>query len=131
MRTSGILLHISSLPSPGGIGSLGREAYAFADFLHASGLRVQIRKYGIGIHCNTRAERIAQDGVTCSAEGKSVFFPADTVVYAVGQRSIDEDALALNLCAPEFFMLGDCVTPRNIVSATGAAYTVARDIGTR
>ena len=101
------------------------------NFLHASGLRVQIRKYGIGIHCNTRAERIAQDGVTCSAEGKSVFFPADTVVYAVGQRSIDEDALALNLCAPEFFMLGDCVTPRNIVSATGAAYTVARDIGTR
>ena len=40
MRTSGILLHISSLPSPGGIGSLGREAYAFADFLHASGLRI-------------------------------------------------------------------------------------------
>ena len=40
MRTSGILLHISSLPSPGGIGSLGQEAYAFADFLHASGLRI-------------------------------------------------------------------------------------------
>ena len=36
-RHSGILLHISSLPSPYGIGSLGREAYAFADFLRASG----------------------------------------------------------------------------------------------
>ena len=40
MRTSGILLHISSLPSPGGIGSLGEEAFAFADFLQASGIRV-------------------------------------------------------------------------------------------
>ena len=40
MRTSGILLHISSLPSPGGIGSLGQEAYEFADFLHASGMRI-------------------------------------------------------------------------------------------
>ena len=32
-RASGILLHISSLPSPYGIGDLGPGAYAFADFL--------------------------------------------------------------------------------------------------
>jgi len=38
MRQGGILMHISSLPGPGGIGSLGKEAYAFADFLHASGM---------------------------------------------------------------------------------------------
>ena len=40
MRRSGILMHISSLPGPGGIGSLGKEAYAFADFLKASGMAV-------------------------------------------------------------------------------------------
>ena len=40
MRTSGILMHISSLPSHGGIGSMGEEAYAFADFLQASGMRI-------------------------------------------------------------------------------------------
>lgn len=40
MRTSGILMHISSLPSPGGIGSLGQEAYDFAEFLQASGFRI-------------------------------------------------------------------------------------------
>ena len=33
-------MHISSLPSPGGIGSMGPEAYAFADFLQASGFRI-------------------------------------------------------------------------------------------
>jgi 4-alpha-glucanotransferase len=32
-RSSGILLHISSLPGKHGIGSLGKEAYKFADFL--------------------------------------------------------------------------------------------------
>src|SRR3979411_3285857 len=32
-RSAGILLHPTSLPSLGGIGDLGREAYAFADFL--------------------------------------------------------------------------------------------------
>jgi 4-alpha-glucanotransferase len=36
-RKSGILLHPTSLPGPGGIGSLGKEAYAFIDFLHLSG----------------------------------------------------------------------------------------------
>ena len=40
MRTSGILMHISSLPSPGGIGSMGQEAYEFADFLQASGMTI-------------------------------------------------------------------------------------------
>lgn len=35
-RSSGILLHISSLPSPYGIGTLGKEAYRFADNLKAA-----------------------------------------------------------------------------------------------
>lgn len=38
-RGSGILLHISSLPSPFGVGDLGREAYDFVDFLSASGYK--------------------------------------------------------------------------------------------
>ena len=36
-RSSGILLPISSLPSPYGIGTLGKAAYDFADFLKAAG----------------------------------------------------------------------------------------------
>jgi 4-alpha-glucanotransferase len=35
-RASGVLLHISSLPSTGGVGDLGPAAYAFADFLSAA-----------------------------------------------------------------------------------------------
>ena len=36
-RSSGILLHISSLPSDYGIGTFGKSAYDFADFLVDSG----------------------------------------------------------------------------------------------
>jgi 4-alpha-glucanotransferase len=39
-RTSGILLHITSLPGKYGIGELGPEAYAFAEWLAAAGQRV-------------------------------------------------------------------------------------------
>ena len=37
MRTSGILMHISSLPGSTGIGTLGKEAFKFVDFLKKSG----------------------------------------------------------------------------------------------
>ena len=39
-RSSGILLHPTSLPGPFGIGDLGSEAYKFVDFLEASGQRL-------------------------------------------------------------------------------------------
>ena len=38
-RSCGILMPVFSLPSPYGIGTLGREAYRFADFLKAAGRR--------------------------------------------------------------------------------------------
>ena len=39
MRESGILMHITSLPGPYGIGTLGKQAYAFVDFLKKAGQR--------------------------------------------------------------------------------------------
>ncbi len=39
-RRSGILLHVTSLPSLGGIGDFGPAAYAFVDFLHAAKQRL-------------------------------------------------------------------------------------------
>ena len=39
MRSSGILMHITSLPGPWGIGTLGKEAFAFVDFLEEAGQR--------------------------------------------------------------------------------------------
>ena len=37
MRKSGILMHISSLPGPYGVGSMGKAAFDFVDFLVAAG----------------------------------------------------------------------------------------------
>lgn len=39
-RCAGILLPITSLPSPYGIGTLGKEAYKFADFLQTAGQKI-------------------------------------------------------------------------------------------
>jgi len=50
------------------------------------------------------------------------------VVYAVGQEPVREAALALRDCAPEFWLLGDCISPRNIMNATASADAIARRI---
>lgn len=39
MRESGILMHITSLPGPYGVGTMGKQAFAFVDFLHEAGQR--------------------------------------------------------------------------------------------
>jgi len=40
MRSAGILLHISSLPNDYGIGTMGKEAYDFVDFLARTGNKI-------------------------------------------------------------------------------------------
>jgi 4-alpha-glucanotransferase len=39
-RSSGILLHPTSLPGPYGIGNFGPEAYGFIDYLHSAGIKI-------------------------------------------------------------------------------------------
>jgi 4-alpha-glucanotransferase len=40
VRDAGILLHLTSLPSPYGIGDLGRNAYAIADWMEQADIRL-------------------------------------------------------------------------------------------
>jgi pyruvate/2-oxoglutarate dehydrogenase complex dihydrolipoamide dehydrogenase (E3) component len=88
------------------------------NFLHILGLNAEIRKRGLEISFNTAAKEITMNGVVCVSEGAEKVFRADTVIYAVGQSPARDAAIALGSCAPEFHMLGDCVSPRNITSAT-------------
>ena len=37
MRSSGILMHITSLAGPYGVGTMGKHAFAFVDFLKRAG----------------------------------------------------------------------------------------------
>ncbi len=39
-RKAGILMPVSSLPSAFGIGTLGKQAYAFVDWLHSAGMKI-------------------------------------------------------------------------------------------
>lgn len=97
-RSAGILLHPTCLPSRFGIGDLGPEAYRFADFLSAAGIRVwQVLPLGptgygdspyqcfsafAGNPLLISPERLAQEGLLTAADlsGHSPF-PKETVDF--------------------------------------------------
>lgn len=71
---------------------------------------------------------IAGGGIGGMKEGQHII-EADTVIYAIGQKPLRKEAIALADCAPEFYQIGDCVVPDNIYTATSSAYQAALDFG--
>ncbi len=93
MRQSGILMHITSLPGNYGIGTMGKEAYKFVDFLRAAGqscwqiLPLNPTSFGdspyqsfsscAGNHYLIDLDRLAKEGLLKKAEIKSIPWGAD------------------------------------------------------
>ncbi|NLM21925.1 MAG: FAD-dependent oxidoreductase [Peptococcaceae bacterium] len=100
------------------------------NFQHLKALKVEFKRYQIDLHLSTKAVEINEKGVKCiSSSDREIFFDADTVIYAVGQEPLREEASSLRFCAAEFYQIGDCVIPKDIMSATSTAHTIARNIG--
>jgi pyruvate/2-oxoglutarate dehydrogenase complex dihydrolipoamide dehydrogenase (E3) component len=99
------------------------------NMLQGIAIGIEIRKLGINVMLNTKALEITEKGIAVEGPDGRKLVEADTVIYAVGQKPLREDADALRFCAPEFYQLGDCLAPKNITEATKAAYQIARDIG--
>ena len=97
--------------------------------MHTLALMEQIEKLGITIHTSTAAKEITASGVIAETAEGPLSITADTVIYAIGQKPLDDEAIALRECASEFYQIGDCITPKNILAATQSAWTIARDIG--
>ena len=107
MRASGILMHISSLPGPGGIGTMGKSAYEFVDFLEAAGqkywqlLPLCPTGYGdspyqsfstfAGNHYFIDLEYLIDEGLLTRDE-------VDAVTWCRGPEKVDYGALYENRC---------------------------------
>ena len=97
------------------------------NILHGNALNLQFKKYGIDVRTGTRATAVTPDGVLAEdAEGQKLF-AADTVVTAMGMTPNLEQALSLRLCAPTFYIAGDCRSPRSVREANWEGYQSAID----
>jgi len=88
----------------------------------------KLRADGVTVYRGTTVSEIRDGELTCNNADGDFIVAADTVVYAVGQKPLREQAFALSDLAPEFHQIGDCVTPHRILTATQRAYAVAREI---
>ena len=85
--------------------------------------------------CQTLKDGMLESAISAASQsreekvGEQKLYKADNTLYALGQIPLREEANALRDCAKEFYLIGDCVEPRNVYHANSVAYTIARDIG--
>ena len=75
---------------------------------------------------NARCTGVTPDGLSyVDAQGEEHFIPADAVVLAAGMKPRNDEAEAFRLTAEQFFPVGDCVTPKNVRTASRTGYDAA------
>ena len=89
----------------------------------------KLAECGLSIQYETKVTRVEENGIYCDTPSGEVFIEADTVVIALGMIPHWDEAEALYDCAGEFYQVGDCKAPRNILEANGEAWTAAKQIG--
>ena len=120
------------------LNELGKEAvvvemlgeFTLDNCLHGVAINIQFRERKIESHLNTAVSKITDKGVVVKCDGKEFEIDADSVVYATGLKPLTEESNKLAFCADEFFVIGDSLTPKNIMYATSTAFAAAYDIGT-
>ena len=99
------------------------------NFLHMSGVRVEIKKSGLEINLNNKVKEVTETGVLCETPEGDRFYEADSVIVAMGMRPLRDEAIAFYDCAPEFYPIGDCLAVKNISEATNLGFQTAIDLG--
>ena len=99
------------------------------NILHGQAIGLQFPKYGIQVCTGTKAVEITDEGVWAERDGEKVFYPADSVVTALGMKPRMDVALSLHDCAPDFYLVGDARAADTIREANWAAYNAVLDIG--
>jgi pyruvate/2-oxoglutarate dehydrogenase complex dihydrolipoamide dehydrogenase (E3) component len=88
----------------------------------------QLNKF---VTCQTkmRGIRIDKEGLVCSdSNGNELILDADTIICAVGQKSLRSVVEKLKDCAPEVIEIGDCVKPGHVTEAVFRGYWAGIDI---
>jgi len=77
-------------------------------------------------HVNARCTGISKDGLTFEdKDGKAQTIQADTVVLSAGMRPRMDEGEAFRTVTYQFARVGDCVTAKNVCTATRTAYDAA------
>ena len=91
---------------------------------HRTALMEEINK--LDIRTGLKSSRIESGGAYAEdASGQECFFPADTVIMAVGMKPRTSLVESLRSLVPEFYAIGDCLKAGKILNAVRNGYDIA------
>lgn len=99
--------------------------------LHYKAMMLEYAKYPntLRILTQTKCNKITKDGVIAEDNSnKEIKIPADTIIVAVGMKSLEDDVNALRCCAEDFITIGDCIKPGKVLEAVHGGYFAAKNI---
>jgi 2,4-dienoyl-CoA reductase (NADPH2) len=80
---------------------------------------------GVELRPKTKLVEITRDAVIVDTELGKESIPADTVIIAVGSRSVDDLAREVNSGGTEVITIGDAKEPRKITDAIREGFDTA------
>lgn len=78
--------------------------------------------------CNATCTEITEAGVKYQDKTGEQFFPADTVIYSVGIRAKENEALSLYWPGKEIHLIGDCLQPGSIQTCNKTAFAAINSL---
>jgi 2,4-dienoyl-CoA reductase-like NADH-dependent reductase (Old Yellow Enzyme family)/thioredoxin reductase len=94
---------------------------------HQMALKQQLT--GIGAYLGTSATAVTEAGLSCTgSNGENFIVPFDNIICAAGLKPRHDEVMNLVNLTPEYFIVGDCSTPRQITQAMSEAYFAMREI---
>ncbi|MCX7943617.1 MAG: FAD-dependent oxidoreductase, partial [Deltaproteobacteria bacterium] len=88
-----------------------------------------LKRLGVKLIPRAKVVKIDKDGVYAEIEGKEEFFPAQTVVLAMGAKPNNKlESILKERDDLKYFVIGDAKRPSNITNAIKDGYNTAKEI---
>jgi 2,4-dienoyl-CoA reductase-like NADH-dependent reductase (Old Yellow Enzyme family)/thioredoxin reductase len=98
-------------------------------FVNKITLMELLHQHGVEFKTEVKLEEITDKGaLVTDKKGNRLEIPADTVVLSLGVKPLSETVRALQGLAREVYVVGDCLSPRNLMAAVHDAFHVAAEL---
>jgi 2,4-dienoyl-CoA reductase-like NADH-dependent reductase (Old Yellow Enzyme family)/NADPH-dependent 2,4-dienoyl-CoA reductase/sulfur reductase-like enzyme len=87
-----------------------------------------LQQQGVAFEMGVELKEITDKGVVVNKNGNRLEIQADSVVLSLGVKPRSEAVRMLQGLVREVYVIGDCLTPRNLMAAIHDAFTVAAEI---
>ena len=103
---------------------IANESYG----MYREALVLEMEKFGMKSMAKTKCLKIEADGVSVENEDGEQKLTADTVLFALGMKSVPYDELKAAAGDAKVFIIGDAIKPGQVDQCTRSGYLAAVDI---